>query len=137
MKSDTTEATTATVGNAWTTIPAATALEDQHFNPAKCEVRRAVPRDDVRCETSLRSKVFVSGLREDTREATLKHYFGKFGLVQDVCIKLNRSTQRSRGFGFVLFRDAQSAEASLGSHPELGPQVSSGFTGPPTYQSRI
>ena len=59
------------------------------------------------------SKLFVGGLSADTTEADLRRSFATFGDIVDAVVVADRGTGRSRGFGFVSFRDAASAEAAI------------------------
>jgi cold-inducible RNA-binding protein len=57
-------------------------------------------------------KLFVGGLAWATTDESLRGAFDRFGHVVDAKVILDRETGRSRGFGFVSFReDREAADA--------------------------
>ncbi|KAF9203155.1 hypothetical protein BGZ49_006726 [Haplosporangium sp. Z 27] len=59
------------------------------------------------------AKVFVGGLSWGTTDDSLREGFGIHGEVTDAIVVKDRETGRSRGFGFVTFADADSAEEAI------------------------
>lgn len=59
------------------------------------------------------AKLFVGGLSWQTSSEKLRQYFGMFGTVTDVLIMKDPITQRSRGFGFITFAEADTVEKVL------------------------
>ena len=53
-------------------------------------------------------KLFVGGLSWETGEPQLKEYFGKFGEVEAVSLKLNAETGKSRCFAFIIYKESAS-----------------------------
>ncbi|KAF4654290.1 hypothetical protein FOL47_010043 [Perkinsus chesapeaki] len=58
-------------------------------------------------------KLFVRGLTVNYPESDLRSVFEKYGLVEDVFILRDRSTQQSRGMAFVRFRDLSAAMSAM------------------------
>ncbi|XP_078526229.1 cold-inducible RNA-binding protein B-like isoform X2 [Lissotriton helveticus] len=58
-------------------------------------------------------KLFVGGLSFDTNEHSLEQVFSQYGQVAEVVVIKDRETQRSRGFGFVTFKDQNDAKDAL------------------------
>ncbi|XP_055852457.1 RNA-binding protein Musashi homolog Rbp6 isoform X2 [Episyrphus balteatus] len=58
-------------------------------------------------------KLFVGGLSWQTSSEKLKEYFNMFGTVTDVLIMKDPVTQRSRGFGFITFKEPNSVDKVL------------------------
>jgi len=63
-------------------------------------------------------KIFVGGLADETTKETLDAYFGQYGVV-DSYIMRDGASGRSRGFGFVNFKDQATMEAVLGHVHEV------------------
>lgn len=55
-------------------------------------------------------KLFVGGLPQECTQDDLKEYFGKYGELERVQLKMDPTTGRSRGFAFILFNDANAME---------------------------
>lgn len=53
-------------------------------------------------------KLFVGGLSWNTTDESLREAFSRFGEVVESKVVTDRETGRSRGFGFVSFRDEAS-----------------------------
>ncbi|KAF1979748.1 RNA-binding domain-containing protein [Bimuria novae-zelandiae CBS 107.79] len=51
------------------------------------------------------SKMFIGGLNWETTEQSLKDYFSQFGEVSECTVMRDSATGRSRGFGFLTFKD--------------------------------
>ncbi|PVH18035.1 nuclear polyadenylated RNA-binding protein 4 [Candidozyma duobushaemuli] len=55
-------------------------------------------------------KMFIGGLNWDTTEDGLVSYFSKYGEIADYTIMKDPNTGRSRGFGFLTFRDPRAVD---------------------------
>jgi len=58
-------------------------------------------------------KLFVGGLSFDTTENTLKETFSKAGTVESATIITDRTTGRSKGFGFVEMSSEEEAKKAI------------------------
>lgn len=63
-------------------------------------------------------KLFVGGLSYETTEKELREYFGTYGEIEAVNVKSDPNTGRSRGFGFIVFKEAAAIDkvVEAGSH---------------------
>ena len=59
------------------------------------------------------TKLFVGGIGPATTSADLRAFFARFGELVEATVILNRSTGRSRGFGFVSFRSSTEANQAI------------------------
>jgi len=78
----------------------------------KLESKKAVPQGQVDNESS-NVKLFVGGIAPQIETAELHSFFSKFGDVADAIVMLDTMTGKSRGFGFVTFKEESSAEEVL------------------------
>lgn len=58
-------------------------------------------------------KLYVGNLSFDTTETILQDAFERFGTVTDAVIMMDRTTNRSRGFGFVTMGNAAEGTAAI------------------------
>ncbi|KAL6959785.1 hypothetical protein U1Q18_039940 [Sarracenia purpurea var. burkii] len=64
------------------------------------------------------TKVFVGGLAWETQSETLRRHFEQYGEILEAVVITDKHTGRSKGYGFVTFRDAESAKkACTDSNP--------------------
>ncbi|XP_024011216.1 RNA-binding protein 38 [Eutrema salsugineum] len=72
------------------------------------------------------TKIYVAGLPWITRTEGLRSYFEQFGEIINANVVCDRATRRSRGFGFVTFREAESARrACENPNPKIDGRVAS------------
>nr|XP_048334484.1 RNA-binding protein 38 isoform X4 [Ziziphus jujuba var. spinosa] len=109
------------------------------------------------------TKIFVGGLAWETQRDTMRRYFEQFGEILEAVVITDKNTGRSKGYGFVTFKDPEAAMracqnpspvidgrrancnlASLGAHKTRPPtpqqhgggrfRPASGLVAQPTYQ---
>ncbi|XWS56475.1 hypothetical protein CRYUN_Cryun09bG0088600 [Craigia yunnanensis] len=56
------------------------------------------------------TKVFVGGLAWETPKEALREHFEKYGEILEAVIISDKLTGRSKGYGFVTFKDAEAAK---------------------------
>lgn len=55
------------------------------------------------------TKIFVGGLAWETQRETMRRYFEQFGEILEAVIITDKHTGRSKGYGFVTFKDPNAA----------------------------
>ncbi len=58
-------------------------------------------------------KLFVGALPQSCPESDIREYFSRFGEIENINLKTDQMTGRSRGFCFVVFKAVSSLEAAL------------------------
>ncbi|KAG4200636.1 hypothetical protein ERO13_A05G225400v2 [Gossypium hirsutum] len=67
------------------------------------------------------TKVFVGGLAWETPTEEMRRYFQQFGEILEAVIITEKNTGKSKGYGFVTFRDPESARrACVDPNPVIG-----------------
>eukprot|EP00249_Psilotum_nudum_P021995 c28332_g1_i8 orf=636-1460(-) len=56
------------------------------------------------------TKLFVGGLAWETRQETIRDFFQQFGEILEAVVIMDKHTGRSKGYGFVTFRDPEAAK---------------------------
>ncbi|GAB2222753.1 hypothetical protein Droror1_Dr00016877 [Drosera rotundifolia] len=56
------------------------------------------------------TKVFVGGLAWETPKETMRDHFAKFGEILEAVIIFDKVTGRSKGYGFVTFKEPEAAK---------------------------
>ncbi|XP_021648393.2 uncharacterized protein LOC110641106 isoform X2 [Hevea brasiliensis] len=56
------------------------------------------------------TKVFVGGLAWETQSETMGRYFEQFGEILEAVVITDKNTGRSKGYGFVTFREPEAAK---------------------------
>lgn len=90
------------------------------------------------------TKVFIGGLAWETQSDTLRRYFDRFGDIIEAVVISDKNTGRSKGYGFVTFRDPEGASrACIDPNPVIDGRrancnlASLGRPQPPPFYGRL
>uniref|UniRef100_A0A5K3FAA6 Heterogeneous nuclear ribonucleoproteins A2/B1 n=1 Tax=Mesocestoides corti TaxID=53468 RepID=A0A5K3FAA6_MESCO len=78
-------------------------------------VRRNSENNDSRTEQY--RKLFIGGLTPSTTEEHLKDYYSAWGEIVDVVVMKDPQSGRSRGFGFVTYKEPEMVDAAQANRP--------------------
>ncbi|XP_062502804.1 RNA-binding protein Musashi homolog 2-like isoform X8 [Corticium candelabrum] len=81
--------------------------------------KKAVPKSKQSPKVQMvtrTNKIFVGGLSASTSAEDLKNFFDKYGKVSDAMLMFDKSTERHRGFGFVVFESEEDADNACKDH---------------------
>ncbi|XP_020114449.1 heterogeneous nuclear ribonucleoprotein 1-like [Ananas comosus] len=83
-------------------------IEDTHIIDGKqVEIKRTIPRGSTQSQGFKTSKIFVGGILPTLTEEEFRSFFSRYGTVVDHQIIRDHETNRSRGFGFIVFDSEQ------------------------------
>ncbi|KAI1773437.1 hypothetical protein F4818DRAFT_422567 [Hypoxylon cercidicola] len=87
------------LGNDQSSVTATTNAQPQHeeSTPTYHGSRSSGAKED--------GKMFIGGLNWETTDQSLRDYFSQFGEVTECTVMRDGATGRSRGFGFLTFKD--------------------------------
>ncbi|CAN1193855.1 Heterogeneous nuclear ribonucleoprotein 1 [Linum perenne] len=81
-----------------------TVIEDQHIISGKqVEIKRTIPKGSGQSKDFKTKKIFVGGIPPSVSEDEFQEFFSKYGTVVERQIIRDHETNRSRGFGFIIF----------------------------------
>lgn len=86
-------------GTPVTSAPAPSMPAKEEFEPTFASAKPSASKED--------GKMFIGGLNWETTDDSLREYFSQFGEVTECTVMRDGATGRSRGFGFLTFRDAK------------------------------
>ncbi|EEB08688.2 mRNA cleavage factor complex subunit [Schizosaccharomyces japonicus yFS275] len=68
-------------------------------------------------------KMFIGGLNWETTDESLRDYFEQFGEVLDCTVMRDSTTGRSRGFGFLTFKDPKCVQVVMSKEHHLDGKI--------------
>ncbi|GAA0164726.1 RNA metabolism protein [Lithospermum erythrorhizon] len=81
--------------------------ETHIINDKQVEIKRTIPQGAADSKDFTTKKIFVGGIPPSLTEDEVKDFFSKYGKVVEHEIIRDHVTNRSRGFGFVVFDSEQ------------------------------
>ncbi|KAK2195006.1 bifunctional Nucleotide-binding alpha-beta plait domain superfamily/RNA recognition motif domain/RNA-binding domain superfamily [Babesia duncani] len=99
-------------------------LEHTHkIDNVVVDVKQAVRKEKSKDLIATRddtNRIFVGGISDSITDERFREYFAKYGPVVSYNYLFDKATNKPRGFGFVIFENAQDSEKALGPHTSLG-----------------
>lgn len=89
-------------------------IEDTHvINGKQVEIKRTIPKGSGQSKDIKTKKIFVGGVPSTVSEEEFKDFFSKYGKVVEHQIIRDHETNRSRGFGFIIFETEEIVDELL------------------------
>eukprot|EP00927_Polykrikos_kofoidii_P084607 TRINITY_DN8970_c0_g1_i1.p1 TRINITY_DN8970_c0_g1~~TRINITY_DN8970_c0_g1_i1.p1 ORF type:complete len:702 (-),score=159.90 TRINITY_DN8970_c0_g1_i1:256-2361(-) len=73
-------------------------------------------KGNAEAPTEEEDKIFVGGLPQNSSREMLVEHFEQYGAVAAAEVKVDSNTGRTRGFGFVQFKDAKAVDLVMADH---------------------
>ncbi|EOY11959.1 RNA recognition motif domain - like 10 [Theobroma cacao] len=77
--------------------------EDHIINGKQVEIKRTIPKGSSHSKDFKTKKIFVGGIPSSVTEDEFRSFFSNYGKVMEHQIIRDHATNRSRGFGFIIF----------------------------------
>ncbi|CAF0919330.1 unnamed protein product [Brachionus calyciflorus] len=101
-----------TLGLLQTQQPSTNNLLNSNFLQLPQPIQAQTQQQEQTKDTTF-TKIFVGGLPYHTTDESLKAFFQRFGNIEEAVVILDRSTGKSRGYGFVTMETKEAAEAAV------------------------
>ncbi|KAJ6423697.1 hypothetical protein OIU84_024635 [Salix udensis] len=89
-------------------------IEDTHvINGKQVEIKRTIPKGSGQSKDFKTKKIFVGGIPSSVTEDEFQNFFSKYGKVVEHQIIRDHETNRSRGFGFIIFDSEEVVDEML------------------------
>lgn len=89
-------------------------IEDTHvINGKQVEIKRTIPKGAAQTKDFKTKKIFVGGIPSSVSEDEFRSFFSQFGTVTEHQIIRDHETNRSRGFGFIVFDNEEAVDGLL------------------------
>ncbi|XVF33854.1 hypothetical protein REPUB_Repub18cG0007600 [Reevesia pubescens] len=87
--------------------------EDHVINGKQVEIKRTIPKGSSQSKDFKTKKIFVGGIPSSITEDEFRSFFSKYGDVIEHQIIRDHATNRSRGFGFIIFESEEVVDDML------------------------
>ncbi|XP_059662369.1 heterogeneous nuclear ribonucleoprotein 1-like [Cornus florida] len=89
-------------------------IEDTHvINGKQVEIKRTIPKGSGQSKDFKTKKIFVGGVPSSVTEDEFENFFSKHGRVVEHQIIRDHETNRSRGFGFIVYDSEEAVDEIL------------------------
>nr|ALI93843.1 musashi 1/2 [Holothuria glaberrima] len=89
---------------------------DHRVDDKKVDPKKAIPKKAQVKPVTRTKKMFIGGLSQQTTVDDLKAYFSKYGQVEEAVLMMDKTTRRSRGFGFIVFESEDIVDKVTDDH---------------------